>query len=313
MEINYFNAEDSRGPETFSGQNILPSSWHPKHEKIKGSIGPYAEINKVPATTPNGVLTGYAIQIEDPDAVGGWSLAAPHVSENYLLVPNQEVRQIAHEIVDESPWNFEEDTVAFDGKNFTLTLIAQDPEVQMAIDDFRGQGGHHFAPNPDDFMTFGLMFRNSYDAKQAFDFVLFIQRLLCSNGMVSTKHLARYRFTHHRSNDGWGNDVREATRVIQSGPDNLKKFLRGAATLASTQADQAFLNTFRRSAGRKLGVTQWGEIMDRWVQHEEPTAYGVLNASTNVLWHGKHLTTSDLKANDAVVSGLLDYALEHQN
>lgn len=314
MEINLL---PNMALETIRTTIAMPAEariWTPKREHINGGIDAYAPINKVPTRTLSGTTVGYAVEIEDFESPTGWSLVAPHVSENYLLVENQEVRTIAHEIADASGWQFEENEMSFDGKNYVLTLDVVDPEVRQRIDDFRQGGGHRIIPREvrDDFMTFGLMFRNSYDAKQAFDFVLYMKRLVCSNGAVSVKHFARHRFTHTLKHADWREEVSRAASVIRTGPSHLKKFLAAAGLLAEREVNQDFLSEFRSGPGKKLGVTQWGAIMDRWVTKEEPTAYGILNAATNVLWHGK-LNASDLKANEAVVTGLLDYAITYKN
>ena len=42
-----------------------------------------------------------------------------------------------------------------------------------------------------------------------------------------------------------------------------------------------------------------------YVEHEEPSLYGLLNAGTNVLWHRRAMTAADFQNNDAFTTGLL--------
>jgi hypothetical protein len=51
-----------------------------------------------------------------------------------------------------------------------------------------------------------------------------------------------------------------------------------------------------------------GKVMSRYVAHEEPTLYGLLNAGTNVFWRNRRMTSADFAGNDAFVSGLMRYA-----
>ena len=63
----------------------------------------------------------------------------------------------------------------------------------------------------------------------------------------------------------------------------------------------------------KLGHSIMGKILDQYVEKEEPTLYGLLNAGTNIFWHNRKMTASDFNNNDQFVSGLLEYAFEHLN
>lgn len=60
---------------------------------------PYAPIEKVPLLTPDGMKSrGYAVQIEDDSASVGLSKVG-EVSEDYLLVPNRDVRTMAYQVI----------------------------------------------------------------------------------------------------------------------------------------------------------------------------------------------------------------------
>jgi hypothetical protein len=61
-----------------------------------------------------------------------------------------------------------------------------------------------------------------------------------------------------------------------------------------------------------LGPQKWGEVTDRFYREEEPSMFGLLNASTYSTWHGR-ISASDVAQNEAAVSGLLAFAHESRN
>ena len=62
-----------------------------------------------------------------------------------------------------------------------------------------------------------------------------------------------------------------------------------------------------------LGDSIKGQVMSRYVAHEEPTLFGLFNAGTNVFSHREKMTAADFGNNDAFSSALLGYAHEHLN
>ena len=53
--------------------------------------------------------------------------------------------------------------------------------------------------------------------------------------------------------------------------------------------------------------------MSRYVEHEEPTLFGLFNAGTCVFSHREKLTAADFANNDVFSSAMLGYAFEHLN
>lgn len=261
-------------------------------EVTKG-YDPYAHISKNESKTETGALTGYGVEVQKEN--GEWSLAGT-VGPGYLLIPNSEMREIAYEIAEKSPWDFEEDMVMFDGKKFTLTMDCTNLEVRREV-------------KVGDMIGFGLMIRNSYDGLRAGEAMIFAKRLACTNGMVSRKHFAHYRFRHSLSNAGWQEDVKATLAMLQSAPAKLEAFVEGMKRLGATRVSKELIATLRHpktGALRHLGDSQWARTIDRYARKEDDeTALSLFNAATNVLWHHKNLSQSHIETNDKVVSEML--------
>ena len=90
-------------------------------------MNPYADIRKVPLDYQGVQSSAYSVQTHDLNKEDRleWKEVGT-VSNNYLLVPNNDVVDMAVSIVDKSGIDFEEDKVYFDGKRFVISYIAKD-------------------------------------------------------------------------------------------------------------------------------------------------------------------------------------------
>jgi len=118
-----------------------------------GSTAPFNDIEKNEARTARGNLTGYGIEIYDPDATADGPTDDPYrfvgkVSKEYLLVPNEEAVETAHDVIAASELAHTPRKVFFDGKRFIYNTVF--PELSAE------------GPRGDE-MTIGLQVRNSYD------------------------------------------------------------------------------------------------------------------------------------------------------
>ncbi|MFZ4622373.1 MAG: hypothetical protein ACOYNS_17555, partial [Bacteroidota bacterium] len=57
-----------------------------------------------------------------------------------------------------------------------------------------------------------------------------------------------------------------------------------------------------------LSVSQWGKIVDRYLSHEQHTAFGILDACTQVFWHNEKQTYTDIRNNSLSTDGMISYA-----
>lgn len=274
-------------------------------DRSKGVVGPFSEIHKSPSFTNAGNLTGYAIEMTDPDHENGRRPVGT-VSPNYLLVPNTKVVEVADSIIRQSPFQDVPRKVFFDGKRFQYSILFKDFDEEI-------QPGNHSRYTGDKIGA-GLMFENSYDGSRSFRARLFAMRLACVNGLITRQYFAQHIFKHELGNEGWEDDVTKALSVVKNAPDSLAAFTRQLSTMADTRLTQDNLEELRTSDDLLGGlpVSRWGQIMDEYLSNNERSAFGLLNASTQVLWH-RNKSVQDTNYVESVTDALLDYVQEHRN
>lgn len=268
--------------------------------RTKSKISPFIDIRKLRLVDQ---LTGapskaFGIWVPDPDSEGGWKDMGT-VSENYLLLTNKEVRDLALEIADRSGHEYKESRIFWDGARFchVIDFIGFEEEVD---------GG--------DGVGLSLLTRTSYDKSWKFESALIGKRFCCDNGVLSGEFFARVSFKHiggSEENDSWKEIVRQGLSVVEYSGDNLHRFVQGLRRLKRTPMTDEHLRTIWKEA--PLADSLMGKVISRYVSHEEPTLYGLLNAGTNVFWHNQKMTSADFQHNDLFTTGLLKYAFERLN
>lgn len=269
--------------------------------RTKNNISPFVPILKTKTYSENsGNHTGYAVEIEDPDSETGYKHVG-NVSANYLLLSNEEVRTLAVEIAHQSGMPFKESRIFWDGARFCH--IIDFPDTSEVVEE-------------GDEVGLSLVTRSSYDKSWRYECALMGKRFVCDNGALSGEFFARVSFKHLQAQEaeqeGWKEIVREGLAVIDQAPDNLHRFVQGLRLLKRAEmSDQKLRDVWRLFPG--IGDSIMGKVMSRYVQHEEPTLYGLMNAATNVFWHNRKMTSADFAHNDAFTTGLLNYAFERLN
>ena len=282
---------------------------------------PYAPIEKRSLWTTDSMRSaGYSVRRADPDSPTGWAECGV-VSEDYLVIPNADVRDLAHEIAHRSGLAFDEDQVFFDGKRYALSLVAKQgagldgagPDgdgLDGAGSGVAGGGRNPFVETRvGDYVGLGLRFENSYDGSRRFSASLFAYRLACSNGMLAPELFRRVTFKHTRSSRDWEADAQRALAMIGGAHTGLARFGEAARALASMRVSASRLREIRTAVLPKLPVTLWGTTMDRFLEHESLDGFGLLNAVTNVTWHAARPTAAAYAHNEYATSALVRYAL----
>jgi hypothetical protein len=271
--------------------------------RTKSGISPFVPIVKTPTHSSNsGTLAGYSVEIEDPDADTGYRHVG-NVSQNYLLLPNEEVRALAIDIARGSGLGFEETRIFWDGARFAHVIDFVGVEEEVSEGDGVG---------------LSLVTRNSYDKSWRFDCQLMGKRFLCDNGVLSGEFFARVAFKHLTGNsggddgEGWERMVHEGMAVLGHAHENLAEFVRGLRLLKAAPLTDARLRDVWKLYPT-VGDSIKGQILSRYVEHEEPTLYGLFNAGTNVFWHREKMTSADFANNDLFTTRLLEYAFENLN
>ena len=262
-------------------------------------MNPFAPIRTEPLVA-DGVNTGYRmVQLEqtknmdDRMTIKEWSDIGKPVSASYLLIPNIEVKDVLLDIADLTPWKWSQPQNFFDGKRYMVTMTSEEIQADVTVND------------P---VSLGIGAWNSYDGSKAFSLFMFINRLICENGMLSKDMFNTFRFRHTQDNDNWSEDVTGATNFIKNGPEKLEEWIKSAKNLLKPIDNIADLKTIRENHIKDIPVTTYGKIMDRFLSdEEEKTGWGFLNAGTNVLWHSKTPTVSMYDQNAQFTDAMLGY------
>ena len=216
------------------------------------------------------------------------------VSENYLLINNSEVKEVAWEIADKTDFQWNEGRTFWDGKRFMYTLKTNEPVGTVKVGDD---------------VALGLQFWNSYDGSTAFSFRYMLYRLACLNGMTFTDTFHSYRFKHQPKSQNWDQTILDNSKRINEsiGDGTLEDVLARMKCMSKTQLYIDDLGLLRKEHLNKLPTNTWGEIIDRFLT-EEPdyTAWDMLNAGTNVLWHKEKPTKASLDHNAYVTEGVIN-------
>lgn len=254
---------------------------------------PYAPIEKTPLYAADQMKSkGYSVRLQDEEAETGWKEVGL-VSEDYLLVSNREVRDMAIEIAHASPFEWNEEKVHFDGKRFSYALVANT--------------GYGREISKGDIVTIGMLFQNSYDGSLKLSASMFAYRLVCSNGMLAPETFQHMRFKHELRSSGWERETRRALSMIQGAEESLERFCTAASRLSDMPVGSGELAHLRKDGLGDLPVTLWGRLLDRYLSEEEHTAWGLLNAGTNVVWH-RDRSFSDYAYNETITQSLTKFA-----
>ena len=269
--------------------------------RTKSKISPFVPIIKTPNYAENsGNLTGYSVEIEDPTTESGYRHLG-NVSAKYLLLANEEVRELALEIAGQSGLPFKESRIFWDGARFAHIVDFLKRETIEEGDE----------------VGLSLITRSSYDKSWRYECALMGKRFLCDNGALSGEFFSRVSFRHVKGESSdeaqsWKEVVRKGLSVVGHVPENLIRFAQGLRALKSQgMSDDHLREVWKRMPS--IGDSIMGKIMARYVEHEEPTLYGFMQAGTNVFWHNEKMTSADFRNNDTFTTELLTYAFERVN
>ena len=266
--------------------------------RSKGNLDPFAPILKSPTYSEHsGTHSGYAVEIADPAAPTGFRHVGS-VSRNYLLLSNEEVRELAIEIAIQSRLPFKESLIYWDGSRFLHRI------------DFLG---HTEAVEPGDEIALSLVTMSSYDKSWRYRCALGAFRLVCENGCLAGDFFGDVNFKHVTSTgdpkeDSWRGIVRQGLSVIDRAPDDIDRFVQAMRVLKGARMTDARLREVWRALPG-LGHSVKGRILDRYVEAEEATMYGLFNAGTWAFSHrGEKTTAADFGNNDDFSTAMLALA-----
>ena len=264
-------------------------------------MNPYAEIRKVPLDYNGIQSSAYSVQYQKEDK---WSEVGV-VGNNYMLLPNKEVRDAAIEVAGASNVDFTHDKTFFDGRRFVYSL-----KSNRVIGNV----------NKGDDLALGMQFWNSYDGSKSFGFSMLLYRLICTNGMMSKTFFSNFRFKHEPNSEGWEENLNNVIESIDNianspGTGNMSSFLSSLRALNELNITTSVLGKIRHRYLSDIPVGTWGTILDRFTLPKNAdfnpatgvngnTGWGLLNSATDILWHKEKPTMATYNQNASIVDGL---------
>ena len=260
-------------------------------------MNPYLPIRKVPLDYDGIQSSAFSVQIQKPnDTSFSWKEVGV-VGNSYMLLPNEEVKNAAHQVAEECKINFIHDKTFFNGRNFVYSMKSQHVAGEV---------------KPGDDVALGMQFWNSYDGSKAFGFAMMLYRLICTNGMMSKDHFNTYRFKHEPKSENWEeNLVQVVTNInnLVNGSTKLDSLMHSFRKLSHSHITIDELGNIRHNYLQEIPVSIWGQIVDKFtrtdeLKTEDHTGWDLLNASTDLLWHKENPTVTTYSQNAAIVDGL---------
>ena len=256
----------------------------------------YSPIRKVPLEYMGVKSNAWSVQIEHLTDTSEWKEVGV-VSDSYLLIDNTKVEQMITDISEASGYQWVKDKVFWNGKQFMYSMVSKD----NIADNIK----------VDDDVALGMMIWNSYDGSTALQFKLYVQRLVCLNGMLSNDIFKSFRFKHDQNSINYEKDIMEAVKMIQGSDDKVRYMIKALRYLSEDKLEVDTLKLIREEYLNQLPVSLFGNIIDKLLTYkpmEIPSTYDLLNAGTNVTWHKEKQTRSDFDHNSYIVDGLIKYA-----
>jgi hypothetical protein len=260
-------------------------------------LWPHSKIRKVKGHTASNDLH-YAVEIEDAD--GHWHLASKPgrlLSPQYLLVPNEELKAMAHEVARLTGYAWKPYREYFDGTRYQYMLVSEDFQREVV---------------PGDPVRAAIRAQQSYDGMQRAATEVFVERLVCGNGMLTSDRLFSFAFEHRLSDNGgaaaWKQELERAGYEIRHLSVNFGRFVDELIRLHELPVGHEEMRRFTEALPAAFPSSTYGEIVRRFYAHEEATGFGLLNAATYVTWHqGEKTTVQDYRRNEQLVELLVGF------
>ena len=261
-------------------------------------INAYGEIRKVPLDFQGIKSSAYAVQRQELHDKRGleWKECGG-VGSNYLLVPNEEVRDMALEIATKSKLNWSAMKTFFDGKRYIHFMQSNTNTTEIAEGDD---------------VALGMGFWNSYDGSTALQFRTFLVRLLCTNGMITKDFMNLMRFKHNKTSEGYEDEIMNAAKIVDNCGDDITEVTSRMRKMVETPVDLNELAILRNTSLSELPVTLWGKISSHFLEKErnkilnnDTTYWDFYNACTDILWHEKKPTMASFEHNQKITDNLL--------
>ena len=278
--------------------DLVPVTEHnqvtePTIENLGGNWDPFIEVHKEPVYFNDGSQnpTVFGIRLGSQD-----KRLAGNVSSDYLLVNNRDLVDICvNQVLDQSSIPFEHHKRFFNNKGQFRDIYYADGTIEARV------------PEVGDIIRLVAEIQNSYNGTTRAGIRFYFERLDCLNGMTSNIFGFGYTFKHSLGNINWEEQILKATTLLRTQSEyKIQQFAQACGKLQKP-IDNPDISLIREKYLNKLPMQQFGQLMDKYYTDKDYTAWGLLNAGTNVLWHANKLTNANFSNNTMVVDGMLQY------
>ena len=236
------------------------------------NISPWADVKTEPLLTRDGRPSSRFAVILDPE---GLHEEVGIVSDNYKLVPNRAVAEVAHDVLQKTGFNYDDHQILFDGKHFRQRFL---------LHQFQGE------PKVGDVVKVVVDSINSYDGSTKFGLEFNAIRLACENGMMLSFMLGGFRFKH------WGDrsfddELKQASKQIGNVGDRLHYLMPQLTEMTRKRVKRADIQHVFTNSSLSFPLTIQAKVFNAI---EEDTQWGLYNAFTNVFsrmenFHGENM------------------------
>ena len=258
-----------------------------------GDWDPFIEVHKEAVyfndNTQNPTVFGVRLGSQDKRLAG-------NVSADYLLVNNRDLVDICvNQVLDQSSIPFEHHKRFFNNKGQFRDIYYADGSIEARV------------PEVGDIIRLVAEIQNSYNGTTRAGIRFYFERLDCLNGMTSNIFGFGHTFRHSLGNVNWEEQILQATKLLRTQSEyKIQQFAQACGKLQKP-IDNPDITLIREKYLNKLPMQQFGQLMDKYYADKDYTAWGLLNAGTNVLWHANKLTNANFSNNTMVVDGMLQY------
>ena len=255
----------------------------------------YADIQTTPLTTINGNETNYlGLEIKnDRSEEEEWLPLDKPVTDNYLLVQNSEVLSIATQLVNENNLTIDmhKQKQMFNGRQFKLFLPLED-HLQKEI-------------QPGDTVRTGLVFQNSYDMSMSFGFSIYLERLLCSNGMTGISQFPFVKFRHTHKSADWMDEIFRTSSALQA-TGAFNQVIDKLAEMTQIRVDYDWCVNNYKELMTDIPSNLADPIIRNFFQKGDDSMWALMNAGTDIMWHKESGNQfASIKHNGTFVNNLI--------
>ena len=270
--------------------------------KVKPKLDPYAKIRKVPLVGTDGTSSSaFGIQTDTGKNGKGKYKEVGLVRQEYLLVPNEDCLDMYHHINAQSDIKFTIKKTFFNGKQYGLYATAEDHTKTIDSENGIKVG---------DTVALGFHILNSYDGSKALTAGLHLERLICTNGMVTNHGLNSVRILHDKSNVKWQDEVEKILGLIDSSGEQVSSMMSAFSEMDRSILDEGMLRHIANNVIPGISDGTFGKIYRQFSKDNKgnsSTVWDFYNACTDVLWKNPNQTKADFTNNAYVTDRMIEF------